>query len=137
MRKTLHDGLSCRRMNNTDVDYWSNKKYITHPTRSKINTETFTTTGNPCLNIALLETERCFFGNTTEKTFTESSEDCDVSSYDRKKVLLLMEKRTCFSGSVFRSVRNWTNAREKLKKFHANYFVQCEAHKRGLIISSE
>ena len=46
-----------------------------HPTISEIDTDIFTTAGNPCLNRALFETERRFFENATEETFTESGED--------------------------------------------------------------
>ena len=76
-------------------------KSMARLTRSDFNTDAFATAGNPCLNRSLIETERNFFGSTSEETFTESGEDCDMSLPCREKALLLMDKRTCFSRSFF------------------------------------
>ena len=55
MQKMIHDRLSCESMNVACVDDWSNDKSIIHPTRSEINTHTFTTAGKTCLNRLLLK----------------------------------------------------------------------------------
>ena len=77
------------------------------------------------------------FINTEEETFTESGEDYDMSFSDRETDALLMDKRTCFTWSVFRSVKDWNDAKDKLKICYVNYFVQYEACKRELLIKSE
>ena len=61
MRKMTHDGLSCGSINVTDSDVWSNNKSMMHPKISDTNADDFTTVVDPCLNRALLETERRFF----------------------------------------------------------------------------
>ena len=48
-----------------------------------------------------------------------------------------MDKRTCFIRSVFRSVNDWNDNKDKLKIFYVNYFVQCEACQREFLITSE
>ena len=87
-----------------------------HAKRSEINIDIFTTARKTYLNRLLFETERSFFGNTVEKNYTEPGADCEMSFSDREKALLLMDKRTSFGRSVFSSVRDWNDARDKLKK---------------------
>ena len=55
----------------------------------------------------------------------------------REKAESLTDKITCFRRSIFRSVNDRNDAKDKLKIFYANYFAQCEAYKRELIIASE
>ena len=49
----------------------------------------------------------------------------------------MFEKKTCFSRSVFRSVNDWNDVKDKLKIFCANHFAQHEARERELVIVSE
>ena len=42
-----------------------------------------------------------------------------------------------FQQKCFRSVNGWKDAIDKLKTLYVNYFAQCEACRRELIISSE
>ena len=120
MRKTLHDELSCGSMNVIDADSWSNKKSVMNPKRLDASTGTFTTIGKTCLIRALLESDQRFFGNYEEETFAESGEDCDMSLSDRENTSLLMDKRTCFSRSVFHLVNIWNYSQDKLKTFYVN-----------------
>ena len=120
-----------------DADTWSKKKSMTHSKMSHARTDTLTVIGNTCLTKALLETERRFFSNTEEETYSERGKDCDMSLSDREKVVLMIDKRTCCSRSVFRSVKDWNDDKDRLKLFNANYFEQCEVQKRELEIISQ
>ena len=61
MRKPLHDSLPRGTMHVVNADMWSISKAMIHPTRSKINTNSFANTRKPYMLRAILECERMFF----------------------------------------------------------------------------
>ena len=90
----IHDALSCGLTSIADADAWSKNKSMTHAKRFHVDTDAFTTSGKTCLTRKLLEIEWRFFGNTEDETFAEGSEDCDISSSYREKVVLTLDERT-------------------------------------------
>ena len=49
-----------------------------------------------------METERIFFGNTKETTFSEDGQEADMRLSDSEKSVLLLDKRTLCSRNIFR-----------------------------------
>ena len=64
----------------------------------------------------ILETKRRFFGYKEDATFVEGGKEADMSLSDRDKADLLLDKRTCFSRSVFHSVEDWSDVQVFFKR---------------------
>ena len=100
-RKALHDTLTRKTMKLIDVEDWSAHKLIIHPTRSEENIDSFAKVRMLFRIRAFLECERKFFNNKIEETFTESYTEVTMNLIDREKAMLTLDKRTCWSTSVF------------------------------------
>ena len=75
-----------------------------HPIRSEANVDSFTETGKICKKRALLECERMFFNNESEKMFAETNSEFFMYLSVRERALLALDKRFCCSRSAFDNV---------------------------------
>ena len=95
MRKSLHDSLSRSTMQLINTEQWSSDKDMMHPTRPEANADSFDETGKFCKLRALLECKRIFFNNKSETTFVETNSKFFMSSSDRERASLVLDKRVC------------------------------------------
>lgn len=68
-------------------------KMMMRPKRIPTNENLIRLTGKTCLNIAILETERRFFGNKEDIIFDEGRKENDMSLSDWEKDIFLLGKR--------------------------------------------
>ena len=104
MRKYLHDGLLRATMLLINNEQWGSDEDMIHPTRSEVNVNSFTKTGYFFKKRALLEYERGFFDNKEETNFVERNAEFYVNLSDRERATLFLDKRFCWSRSVFEKV---------------------------------
>ena len=123
MRKSLHDRLSRGTMYTINTYLWSSNEDVIHSTRSKVSVSSFTETGRTRLKRSLLECERFFFNNESECTFTESNCEFCMNLSNMERALLVLDKRFCWSRSVFDDVNYWIDFKGVLKYCHAKYYV--------------
>ena len=93
--------------------------------------------GKTCLSRTILETERRFFGEIEDVTFSEGGQEADASLSDRETSVLLLDKRNFCIRSVFRSIEDRSDVQSVLKEFHTKNHAQYEAHDRKLSILSQ
>ena len=117
MRKSLHDSSSRATVLLTKTEQWSSDKDMTHPTRSEANACSFLETGIFFKKRALLECERRIFDNKTENIFAESNAQFCMNLSDRERATLVLDKRVCWSRSLFDNVMQWNECKTELKHY--------------------
>ena len=137
MRKVLHDSLTRKTMELIDVEDWSTHKLMSHPTRSEVNVDSFAKAGRLCRTRAMLECERTFFNNKTEKTFSESFTEVTMNLRDREKYMMILDKMTCWSTSVFNDADEWKDCKVESKHFHVKHYVENKSYERRIIHSND
>ena len=90
---------------------WSSQKAMTRPTISVVNVTSFAYTGRTFLKRDMLECERRFFNNKTEIIFAKQNCEFCVNLTNRERALLVLEKRMCWSRSVFADVNDWMDCK--------------------------
>ena len=104
MQKSLHDSLLKETMELISTEQRSSDKHMTCPTRSEVNVNSFAEAGKACKKRAFLEFERRFFNNKSETTFADAKYDFCMHLSNRERSLLVLDKRFCWSRSVFENV---------------------------------
>ena len=81
-----------------------------------VDVDTFSKDGQECRKLALLETERRFFGNRGDEVLQNLNVEAGLDLIQREKAVLVLDKRTCCRGSIL-SPAQWKDEAAALKVF--------------------
>ena len=135
-RNFLHDSLPSKTMKFINYEICSSDKDLTHPTRGEAHVDSFTKVGKTSKQRALLECERRFFDNRTEINFAEVNSEFCVNLQSREIALLVLDKRFCYSKSLFNDANDWTDCLNELGYYCVDYYVRMKACEREKEIES-
>ena len=69
--------------------------------------------------------------------FTESNWDFFMNLLNREIALLALNKRVCWSRSIFTNVDDWIDFKGELKNYHVKFYTQVKAREREKLKISE
>ena len=128
LRKQVHNQLSAKNMEKIDLLEWQSQ---VNPSRTSVNVdETFSDAGRECRRRALLETERRFFGNTSDDLMDDHSVKAALKLTQREKAVMVLDKRTCLDKQILDNADEWHDAIRALRDFYVEFYVQGKKYDR-------
>ena len=112
-KKKVHDYLTGSSMDLIDMPNLITQVIAPH---ISVDVDTFSKDGRECRKLALLETERRFFGNRGDEVLQNLNVEAGLDLIQREKAVLVLDKRTYCRGSIL-SPAQWKDEAAALKVF--------------------